>query len=107
MSFLEGVAQPDPEPGPLTRSPIRPLFSNILAQREEQERYSGKLIIPETAYEKPMGARVVEVGPDVKHVKVGDFLLVGKYAGAEVVFRSRRYVVIREDEILGIVDEGV
>jgi chaperonin GroES len=106
-SFFESGSSPDPEPAPLARSPIKPLFANVLALREEQERYSGSLIIPETAYEKPMGARVIEVGPEVKHVKPGDFLLVGKYAGAEIQFRNRRYVVIREDEILGVVDESV
>ena len=93
-------------PPPLPVSPVQPLFENVLTMREEEEKYSGTLFIPETAKEKPMGAKVVAIGPDVAHVTVGDFVLVGRYAGAEVVFRDVHYTILRESEILGIVPEG-
>lgn len=104
MSTFEGLETPA-KPEPLDRVPIQPLFNNLLAEREAEEKYAGKLIIPDTAREAPMGARVLAIGPDVKYVEEDDFILVGKYAGASVKFRHRDYVIIREDEVLGIVDE--
>lgn len=89
-----------------SKVPVEPLFSNILTMREEDEKYSGSLIIPETAKEKPMGARVVAIGPDCKIVKPGQFVLIGRYAGAEVHFRNESYTVVREAEVLGIVNES-
>jgi chaperonin GroES len=86
--------------------PVQPLFENIVTVREEEEQYVGTIFIPETAKEKPMGAKVVAIGPDVKHVKPGDFVLVGRYAGAECSFREIKYTIIRESEILGIVPDG-
>lgn len=85
--------------------PITPLWNNILCERETEERYTGTLIIPDTAKEKPMGARVIAVGPDVVSVQVGQFVLVGRYAGAEIEFRHVKYVVLRENEVLGVVNE--
>ena len=85
--------------------PVTPLWNNILCAREEEAKYTGTLIIPDTAKEKPMGARVLAVAPDVDIVKPGDFVLVGRYAGAEVRFRHADYVVLRETEVLGIVNE--
>ena len=86
--------------------PVQPLFENIVTVREEEEKYTGTIIMPDTAKEKPMGALVVATGPDVKHVKKGDFVLVGRYAGAECVFREVHYTIIRESEVLGIVPNG-
>ena len=86
--------------------PVQPLFENIVTVREEEEKYVGAIYVPETAKEKPMGAQVVAIGPDVNHVKVGDFILVGRYAGAECTFREVHYTIIRESEVLGIVPDG-
>lgn len=86
--------------------PVKPLFENIITVREEEEKYVGSLVIPETAKEKPMGAKVVAVGPDVKYIVPGDFVLVGRYAGAECTFRDVHYTIIRESEVLGIVPGG-
>ncbi len=86
--------------------PILPLFDNIVTVREEEDKYVGTIFIPETAKEKPMGALVVATGPDVKHISVGDFILVGRYAGAECTFREVHYTIIRESEVLGIVPDG-
>ncbi len=95
---------------------IRPLRDRILVKRvEEQEQRIGGIIIPDTAKEKPQQARVVAVGggrvtDDGKtvplDVKVGDYVLVGKYAGTEVKLDGEDYVIVREEEILGIA-EGV
>ena len=86
--------------------PVQPLFDNIVTVREEEEAYVGTIFIPETAKEKPMGALVVAVGPEVKHITRGDFILVGRYAGAECIFREVHYTIIRETEVLGIVPDG-
>lgn len=86
--------------------PVKPLFENLVTVREEEEKYVGTIIIPETNKEKPMGAKVVAVGPDVKHINPGDFVLVGRYAGAECSFRAVKYTIIRESEVLGIVPDG-
>jgi chaperonin GroES len=85
--------------------PITPLWNNIFCEREAETKYAGTLIIPDTAKEKPMGARVLAVGPEAVSVKPGDFVLVGRYAGAEVRFKHSDYVVLRETEVLGIVNE--
>ena len=73
--------------------PLEPLFKNVLCKREEEEKYTGAIYIPETAKEKPMGARVVAIGADVERVKVGDFVLCGRYSGADVHVHSRGRVV--------------
>ncbi len=86
--------------------PVQPLFENLVTVREEEEKYAGTIIIPDTNKEKPMGALVVAVGPDVKHISPGDFILVGRYAGADCTFREVKYTIIRESEVLGIVPEG-
>ena len=89
----------------MTKPPVQPLFENVLCLREEEEKYAGSLILPETAKERPMGARVLDIGGDVKVIKEGDFVLVGRYAGAEVTFKHQTYLVLRESEVLGIVRE--
>ena len=86
--------------------PVQPLFDNIVTVREEEEKYVGTIVIPETVEKKPMGAQVVATGPDVDHIEVGDFVLVGRYAGAECTFREVKYTIIRETEVLGIVPDG-
>ena len=86
--------------------PVEPLFENIVTVREEEEKYVGTIFIPETVKEKPMGAKVVAVGPEVKYIVPGDFVLIGKYAGADCTFRETQYTIIRESEVLGIVRDG-
>jgi len=92
---------------------IRPLHDRILAKRiEEQEQVRGGIIIPDTAKEKPMEAEVIAVGngkimEDGKtiplDVKVGDRILVGKYSGSEVKIQDVEYIILREDEVLGVI----
>ena len=95
---------------------MRPLHDRILVERvEEQEQRVGGIIIPDTAKEKPQQGRVVAVGKGrvgekgqiiPLDVKEGDTVLFGKYAGTEIKVDGREYLIVREDEVLGIV-EGV
>jgi chaperonin GroES len=95
---------------------MRPLHDRILVERvEEQEQRVGGIIIPDTAKEKPQQGRVVAVGRGRRtdkgeivplDVKEGDTVLFGKYAGAEIKIDGKEYLIVREDEVLGIV-EGV
>jgi chaperonin GroES len=95
---------------------VRPLRDRVLVKRvEEQEQRIGGIIIPDTAKEKPLQAKVVAVGSgrvndDGKtiplEVKAGDYVLVGKYAGTEIKLDGEEYLIVREEEILGIA-EGV
>jgi chaperonin GroES len=95
---------------------VRPLRDRILVKRvEEQEQRIGGIIIPDTAKEKPQQARVVAVGSgrlndDGKtiplDVKAGDHVLIGKYAGTEIKLDGQEYLIVREEEVLGVT-EGV
>ena len=95
---------------------VRPLRDRILVERlEEAAQQVGGIIIPDTAKEKPQQGRVVAVGKgrvtdkgDVipLDVQVGDTVLFGKYAGTEIKIEGTEYLIVREDEVLGIV-EGV
>ena len=92
---------------------IRPLHDRVIVKRiEEEEKSKGGIIIPDTAKEKPQEGRVVAVGPG-KHedgkvlpldVKVGDRILFGKYSGTEIKLNDDEHLIVREDDILGIVE---
>ena len=92
---------------------VKPLHDRILVQRiEEKEQKRGSIIIPDTAKEKPMEGKVMAVGTgrlekDGKRipleVKVGDRVLFGKYAGTEIKIDDNDHVILREDEVLGII----
>ena len=93
---------------------IRPLQDRVVAKRMEQtEEVRGGIIIPDTAKEKPQEAEVVAVGSgklDDKgnripvDVKVGDRVLIGKYSGSEIKIDDEDYIILREDEILAVVE---
>jgi len=93
---------------------IRPLGDRILVKRiQEEEKTKGGIIIPDTAKEKPQEGKVVAVGkgkttedgkllpPDVK---AGDRILFGKYAGSEIKLEVEELLILREDDILGILE---
>ena len=92
---------------------VKPLHDRILVKRiEEKEQKRGSIIIPDTAKEKPMEGKVVAVGSgrlekDGKRtpldVKVGDRILFGKYAGTEIKIDDEEHVILREDEVLGVI----
>jgi chaperonin GroES len=91
---------------------VRPLSDRILVRRiEEKETVRGGIIIPDTAKEKPQEGEVVAVGPgrltdDGKRinmdVKAGDRVLIGKYSGTDVKIDGTEYVILREDDVLGV-----
>src|SRR5687768_7282209 len=93
---------------------IRPLHDRVLVQRvKEDEKTKGGIIIPDTAKEKPIEGKVVAVGngkvlEDGKvrplQVKKGDRILFGKYSGTEVKIDGEEHLILREDDILGIVE---
>ena len=95
-------------------SKIRPLGDRILVKRiQEEEKTKGGIIIPDTAKEKPQEGIVVAVGkgktteegklltPDVK---AGERILFGKYAGSEVKIEGEEHLILREDDILGVLE---
>jgi len=94
---------------------VKPLYDRVLVKRyEPEEEVKGGIIIPDTAREKPMEAEVVAIGEgrlledgSVRplRVKVGDRVLVGKYAGTEFKIEGVEHVVVREEEILGIIEK--
>ena len=94
---------------------IRPLHDRILIERvEEKEKTTGGIIIPDTAKEKPMQGKVIAVGKGkvtengqviALDVKEGDRILFTKYAGTEVKIEQKEHLIIREDDVLGIIEE--
>ena len=91
---------------------IRPLYDRIVVKRiEEQETVKGGIIIPDSAKEKPQEAEVIAVGNGKRgddgkliplEVKVGDRILFGKYSGNDIKIDGEEYLILREDEILGV-----
>jgi chaperonin GroES len=94
---------------------IRPLHDRILAKRlEGQEKTAGGLFIPDTAKEKPLEAEIIAVGngkvtEDGKvrqlEVKKGDKVLIGKYSGSEVKLDGEEHIILREDDILAVIEK--
>ena len=93
---------------------LRPLQGRILVQRvKEEEKTKGGIIIPDTAKEKPVEGRVIAAGIGklseegnriALEVKKGDRILFGKYSGSEVKIEGEEYLIMREDDVLGIID---
>ncbi len=94
---------------------IRPLHDRVLVKRLESQdkKTPGGIIIPDTVKEKPQEGEVVAVGPGKKsdngtvqpmNVKAGDRILFGKYAGNEVKIEDQEYIIMREDDILGVLE---
>jgi len=92
---------------------IQPLYDHIVVKRlEDKQQMHGGLHIPDSAQEKPQEAEVTAVGKGKRlengtiiplDVKVGDRVLLGKYAGSEITLDGQELVIIREDEVLGVV----
>jgi len=93
---------------------IRPLQDRVIVKRiEEEEKTKGGIIIPDTAKEKPQEGKVIAVGKGKLSdegklmpldVKVGDKILFGKYSGSEVKLNGEEHLIMREDDILGVVE---
>jgi chaperonin GroES len=95
---------------------VRPLHDRLIIQRlEEGEQKVGGIIIPDTAKEKPQQGKVIAAGagkvrddgtrqrPDVK---AGDLILFGKYSGQEIKLAGEEYIIMREEEVLGVLEGG-
>jgi chaperonin GroES len=93
---------------------VRPLNDRVLIKRlEEEEKTKGGIIIPDTAKEKPAEGKVMAVGPGKRNekgetmplqVKEGDRVLFSKYGGTDIKIEGEDYLIMREDDILGIVE---
>ena len=93
---------------------LKPLGDRIVVKAlEAQERTKGGLVVPDTAKEKPQEAKVIAVGPGrlldtglvkILEVKNGNRILYGKYAGTEVSLEGNDYLILREDDVLAIVN---
>jgi chaperonin GroES len=94
---------------------VHPLYDRVLLKRlEEQEVKRGGIIIPDTAKEKPQEAEVIDVGKGKVNddgktvplvVKKGDRVLIGKYSGTEVTVDGEELVIVREEEILAVIEK--
>jgi chaperonin GroES len=94
---------------------VRPLHDRIIVERiEESEQRVGGIIIPDTAKEKPQQGKVIAVGKGriekegkvtPLDVKAGDTVLFGKYAGQEIKIDGSEYLIIREEEVLGVIEK--
>ena len=92
---------------------VKPLHDRVLVKRvEAEEKVKGGIIIPDTAKEKPLEGKVVAIGEGKVNeegkqfpldVKKGDRILIGKYAGTEIKIDDIEHVIVREDEILGVI----
>ena len=95
---------------------IRPLYDRIVVKRiEEQETIKGGIIIPDSAKEKPQEGEVVAVGKGKRledgklvplDVQVGDRILFGKYSGSDIKLDGNEFLIMREDEVLGVLDNA-
>jgi len=95
---------------------VRPLHDRIIVQRlEEGEQKIGGIIIPDTAKEKPQQGKIIAAGngkskDDGKRVpldvKAGDTILFGKYSGQEIKLDGHEYIIMREDEVLAVIENG-
>lgn len=93
---------------------LKPLQDRILVQRvKEEEKTKGGIIIPDTAKEKPVEGRVIAAGIGklseegkriALEVKKGDRILFGKYSGNEVKIEGKEYLIMREDDVLGVIE---
>ena len=94
---------------------IRPLQDRIIVKRlEGEEKTKGGIIIPDSAKEKPMEGKVIAVGPGklnekgtrvAPEVKAGDLVLFGKYAGTEIKIDNEEHLILREDDIMGVIEK--
>lgn len=93
---------------------VRPLHDRVIVRRiEEEQKTSGGIIIPDTAKEKPQEGEVISVGSGRREddrvlpleVKPGDRVLFGKYAGTEIKIDAEEHLILREDDILGVIEK--
>lgn len=94
---------------------FRPIHDRILVERlESEDKSAGGIVLPETAKEKPQQGRIVSVGTGKRtdagkvvplEVKEGDRILFGKYAGSDIKIDGKEFLILKEDEVLGVIEE--
>ena len=94
---------------------IQPLGNRIVAERiEEEQQFSGSIIIPDSAKEKGQSAKIIATGPGKKNddgsivpldVNVGETVMIGKFAGTEINVDGQDLLILTEDDILGVIDD--
>lgn len=95
---------------------IRPINNKIVIQRDRAENKHGSIYLPETAKEKPVTATVIACGPGEFNkstgsvvpmsVKIGDKIIINKWGGSEIKIGTQEYLIITENEVLGVVENG-
>ena len=95
---------------------LKPLHNRLLVERlESDETTSSGLIIPDTAKEKPQQGKVISVGPGMRdkdgnlvpmEVSAGDLVLFGKFGGTDVTLEGKEYMILKDEDILGVVSES-
>jgi chaperonin GroES len=99
----------------MAKKNVRPIFDRVLVKRQDpEEEVKGGIVIPDTAKEKPLEGTVIATGEGKRNeagdgfvepvVKKGDRVLIGKYSGTDVKIEGEEYVIVREDDILAIVE---
>src|SRR6516165_11075574 len=114
MGHAEGAVLASAPRGGTPMSSIRPLHDRVIVKRvKEEEKTKGGIIIPDTAKEKPIEGQVIAVGNgkvledgNVRplDVKAGDRILFSKYAGTEIKIEGEEHLIMREDDILGVIE---
>lgn len=85
---------------------FKPLKDRVfVSYSEEVEKTSGGIYVPDVAKEKPQKGKVQAIGSEVKNVKVGDTILFDKYSGAKVSFEDMEYLILKEEDILGVFEK--
>lgn len=85
---------------------FKPLKDRVFVKySEEAERTAGGIYIPESAKEKPQKGVIEAVGSEVKEIKVGDVILFDKYSGSKINIDNNEYLIIKEEDILGIIQD--
>jgi len=85
---------------------LKPLKDRVVVSySEEPERTAGGIYVPDTAKEKPQEGKVEAVGPEVKELKVGNTVIFDKYSGSKIKVGDREHLVIKEEDILAVVEK--
>jgi len=84
---------------------FKPLKDRVfVSYSAELEKTSGGLYIPDAAKEKPQKGKIEAIGNEAKHVKIGDVILFDKYSGSKITIDGQEYLILKEEDILGIVE---
>jgi chaperonin GroES len=84
---------------------LKPLFDRIIVERKSaEEKTLGGIILPDTAKEKPVEGTVLAIGKDVKDLAVGDKILFAKFGGTEVKLDGKIYLIMKEIDVLGVIE---